>query len=214
MNGAELVVETRALLRDRATPYLWKDDEILRYLNEAEREFARLTHCLHDYNFYSIETVIGLTYYELDNKILSVLQAQVEGEECPMTRVTTLMRYHSTTATGTPRRFATSPSKPTYLSVYPAPDAAYIINLLTAILPSTDIDADNTPSVDEEYHLRLAVGAAAKCLSHSDTDGFAPELLTLYTNQWAIALRDGKRDSYRRALAPNNHVAVSARGTP
>jgi hypothetical protein len=48
MNATELSDYFRSQVRDTVAPYLWSDEEILVYMNEAQKMFVRLTNGIYD----------------------------------------------------------------------------------------------------------------------------------------------------------------------
>ncbi len=63
------------------TDYLWDDDQLVRYINEACRRFARQSLCLRDYTspITQITTVDQQEFYPLDPSIVAVISARQTG---------------------------------------------------------------------------------------------------------------------------------------
>ena len=67
------------------TDYLWDDDQLCRYINEACRRFARQSLCLRDYTspITQITTVDTQEFYPLDPSIVAVISARQIGGQSP-----------------------------------------------------------------------------------------------------------------------------------
>jgi len=96
MNLGELLDELRSgLLRDvsnlveGATDYLWSDQQLVRYINEAHRRFAVRSECLRDGSTpqcCQFTTVNGQGLYPLDKSVISVLSVQMTGDKADLAR--------------------------------------------------------------------------------------------------------------------------------
>ena len=203
MRGSELVAEVRRRLRDAADPPLWEDAEILTYLSLAERELCERTHVLVDYDCYQVQTTAGVGKYELDPEVLSIPVAQLSSATAPLGKVHNLEAMAFATTSGQPTHAGVIGSSPSYLSLYPVPDAVYTVLIAAAIAPSAALTLGSSPKVAASLHMGLTYGAIVECLHHSDVDGFEPELLDRYEAKWGTLLRDTKREVYRQAFSPN-----------
>lgn len=96
MNLTELLAELRTnILNDRSdrtsgnSDYLWTDETLIRYINEAQRRFARRSFVIVDAEtaaVVNVTLVAGQTQYELHESILSVLSAKVDGADRDLAR--------------------------------------------------------------------------------------------------------------------------------
>jgi hypothetical protein len=64
-----------------STDYLWDDDQLVRYINEAARKFARESLCIRDYTstITRVTTVDSQEFYPLDPSIVAVISARQLG---------------------------------------------------------------------------------------------------------------------------------------
>jgi hypothetical protein len=90
-----LTVLRRDILHDRtdrasgSEDLLWSDDCLIRYINEAERRFARLSLCIRDGRTpeaTQITLVDGVTEYDLHPSVLGVISGRLENEVADMAR--------------------------------------------------------------------------------------------------------------------------------
>ena len=170
MNTGELLTELREnILHDRsnrvagADDKLWSDVTLMRYMNEAQRRFARKSLIIRDSS--SVATVVtlvtGQKIYPLNPAVLAVISAQYQDDVVDLARAghAALSMYRQTDSYYfDPDQFRNiPPGKPLAVStdesvamddgdsmsvinlrVYPAPDAAYNgkkINLRVVRLP-------------------------------------------------------------------------------
>lgn len=106
MTLEELLDELRSnVLRDASglisgpTDQLWTDDTFVRYLNDAQRRFARRTLCLRDGTTPACTVVTlqtGVTDYSLHETVLAVLSARNEDEEGDLPRASHFALHGST----------------------------------------------------------------------------------------------------------------------
>jgi hypothetical protein len=160
MKLQDLLTELREnILHDRSdqvsgeTDRLWSDATLVRYINEAQRRFARVGMVLRDASTPEVTKVTlvdGQAEYTLHDSVLAVMSVRYETEELDLTRLD-----HSTIAEGRQRAYGTAmydanqvrllpPGKPlgfttdeqvaedeetrrsaVHLRVYPAPTAEY-----------------------------------------------------------------------------------------
>lgn len=96
MNLGQMLSELRInMLRDTsnqvsgASDYLWTDQTLVNYINEAISEVARRTECLRDATtpeIVTITTVSGQEFYQLDERILGVLSLRMSGDQADLPR--------------------------------------------------------------------------------------------------------------------------------
>lgn len=96
MNLSDLLQELREnILYDRsdrvagADPFLWSDATLIRYINEAERRFARHALVIRDKTTPDVTTVTlreGVSEYTLHASVLAVLSARYAGDTADLAR--------------------------------------------------------------------------------------------------------------------------------
>lgn len=77
MNREELRSTFRTRVLDTARPYLWKDDEVDGYINEAYIEAVDRGLVIYDRESFTVEVEVGVTKYQLDPYIIRVQGAEV-----------------------------------------------------------------------------------------------------------------------------------------
>lgn len=184
MRVSELLDELRRnILNDRSdrisgsSDYLWEDDTLIRYMNEAQRRFARRSLILRDARTPEVVNVTlkaGVADYDLHPAIISVISAAVSGATMDLTRVGHALIHGYTNPIGRiyyPADFSSSPAAPLAFAtdemlvedddgsvsalsmrVYPTPrteDAGTVIKLRTIRMPLDDLSPNNLSAVPE-----------------------------------------------------------------
>lgn len=209
MNVGELVEHIRSdVLRDEATPPLWSDALLVRYLNEAIDQFTIRTHCLQDETstFTTVETVPGVTDYPLDPRIVFVAEVvDVERGAVLRDRSRTRVGFRSITGRPVSYRLDASHSK---LKLYPTPDDEYELQMLVARKPLEPLVNDtDEPEIPEHFHLKLCDWVAYRCLRNNDPDGGKMMDAEPFRVDWEMTLRDAKRELYRLRTGANPMAA-------
>lgn len=156
---------------------LWSDTTLVRYINEAQRRFARRGYVIRDNRtteVVNVTLVAGVTEYTLHPSIIAVVTAKREDAEVDLIRVghsvlgsfsnpNTIMYgpTFDTLAPGAPLAFATDETlgeddegtnASVTLRVYPAPraaDAGDVIKLRVVRMPLDELTANNLSAVPE-----------------------------------------------------------------
>lgn len=185
MNIAELLDELRVnILHDRSdrvagsSDFLWSDATLVRYINEAQKRFARQGLVIRDGTTPEVTQVTlveGQTEYPLHQSVLAVLSARVTGDSGDLTRAghSVFDTYHQPDPVffDSSTYQALAPGKPLafsmdeYLSetdegsisvatmrIYPEPSAEYagtVVNLRVVRLPLEAMDLTGTCETPE-----------------------------------------------------------------
>jgi hypothetical protein len=193
-----------ATLRDTALPRLWSDTELVRYLNQAQIEFAVRTHELVDDTTTSackITTISGQAVYPLHKSVVIVAEAGVVTRDSATQEETGYTPLHDRTRgqlprahiKGCPARY-TAQVRTSSIRFSPIPDAAYDIELVVARKPLYAMDKGNdVPEISEEYHLALVDFAAFRALTNNNPEGANMASATDFKALWDVAVRDAKR---------------------
>lgn len=159
MELSELLYELREnILNDRSDrtagdpDVLWSDESLVRYINEAQRRFARQGLIIRDGTTPSITQVTlqgGVEFYPLHKSILAVISARYEGDDFDLTRSghSALDAYNAPdTHFHMPTRGAVAPGRPIafatdeMLTVDPADSSTGAVNMRIYPVPSADQD--------------------------------------------------------------------------
>lgn len=207
MTLQELVNHTRCnVLRDTATPSLWSDLEIARYINQAVKEFAIRTHDIVDDTTPAITTfatVAGQQVYDLHASVIMVNEVGLVEYDITVdpAEETSYTPLQDRTRRQLRRRF--SKGRPTAYTAQvrthsmrldPTPDAVYTVEMVVVRKPLVDMtNAKQSPEIDEHYHLNLCDFAAFRCLSNNKPEGADMAAGDDFKTLWDLAVRDAKR---------------------
>lgn len=239
MTLEELLDELRNnILHDRSdrisgtSDYLWTDTTLTRYINEAQRRFARLGLILRDAvtaEVTEITLVADQTEYVLHSSVIAVVSAKLVGDVVDLKRA-----GHSAfgvvpvvnEALFDPSQFShLSPGKPlaygtdegvaadaddalvnVTLRVYPAPSATYAgqkIKLRVVRLPINKLEhKHDTPEIPEDHHLEMLDWAAYLALRIVDHDAGNPGRAHEFRRMFEDHVVAARRNAMRKMFAP------------
>ncbi len=165
-NAGELFDAFRGDVVDTAKPYLWTDDEVVRYANDAYRMFTRLTGGIADIS--SDATVIDLTVgediYDLHPSILKIMDATLDSDGSDITVISGLDQ---------PNLFSTGQQRGK-CKVIQIPVVADTLLLSIYRLPLVHIvdDTHDLAEVDEDHHLHLLLWMKHLAYMKQDAETF------------------------------------------
>ena len=209
---------------------LWSDDTLVRYLNDAERRFARQTLCLRDASTPEVVEVTlasGVASYTLHRSVRAVVSARYDIDAGDLGRAghvamqeivppdTRVFDVNAITALtpGRPLAVATDEAldlpenAAVVLTVFQKPsddEDGKLIRLRVARTPLADLSLDKTddaPEIPEEYHLDLCEWAAYRCFRTADLDG-ASDKAAQHEQRFAAAISEVMRDVRKKMHAP------------
>lgn len=178
MTLSELIGAFRTEADDATLPYLWSDEEIVGYLNDAESEACIRAGLLVDETsprVARLSVAAGTAWTPLSSLVLQVdrawLESPLEGRprisleriECP---------FGEDAQRGTPRGYTISGSK---LRLSPSPSEVIVLVLRVSRLPLAPLSARNMraePEIPQSEHSRLLDWALYRAFSKRDSDTF------------------------------------------
>lgn len=234
------MLDDRADLLEGASDQLFKDETVLRYLNEAERKLSRDAWVIEDLltpTVTQIQLQENVNNYPFHKSILFVKAVRLSDSDIDLIRVgyndnriypdTQLMDPDfwdiNTTLVetpGRPQRFSTDLGT-RIIRIRRKPDAvAAPLKLMLSVVrmplvPMTLDEPDKEPEVPEEHHLELAKYAAGSCMANTaDIDAGLRTLgnkwVAEFNERCAIAKRDRQR---RQQSMPQFRFQGWGRGT-
>lgn len=177
MDSSELLAQFRLDARDTVRPYLWSDEEVYLYLNEAQRTFCRLTGGLADASSHvaRLQLKANKRYAEVSPLVLKLRAAF--GEE---SRKLELLNFEDIEFDSSRGRelFTDTPGsvhslvlgmEPHKVRVINTPTEDQVVNLTIYRYPLDDINGpDQALEVDEQHHVPLLKWA--RHLAHMKPD--------------------------------------------
>lgn len=239
MNLGELLDELRNnILHDRSdrvagtSDYLWTDATLKRYINEAQRRFARKGLILRDSKtaeVTEVTLVANQAEYTLHQSVLGVISAKLVGDPADLARAghAAFDTYRqpdpyffdpgqlSSLPPGKPLAYSTDESlvadendslSAISLRVYPVPSAAYAtqkIKLRVVRLPIDTLERNNQiPEIPEDHHLEMLDWAAYLALRIVDHDAGNPARANEFRASFEDHVRNARNSAMRKMFTP------------
>lgn len=205
MTGAELIDYTRFLVNDKAEPQLWPNSLIVKYLQEAEALFCRMTH-VYVTNDTVITTEVGVNTYDVPTNVLRVNGARTENNKL-VEMFDKAIHIVAEKNEGEPKGYSTGLS-PDRIVFYPVPDEEYEVTLTAACLPDIPLrETSGSLAIPAQHHYVLCDYAAAKLLTSHDVDETSATLADKYERRWYEGVRDAKRAMYHYRTPSRAHLS-------
>jgi hypothetical protein len=179
MNRLQLIDVFRARAFDTAAPYLWSDDEVQEYLDDAHNEAADRALLLRDTTtaeICEIAVEAGTASYELDPRILRVERAKLDLGRRPL-EITSIAVLDSqlpgwASMTGRPGMVAIEAEGAGWLATLVGkPVEADTLRLHVYRLPLASLAADACePEIPSRLHVRLVDWMMFRAYSKKDAE--------------------------------------------
>lgn len=215
MNVAALLARFRADVRDENAPYLWSDAEIYSYIDEAQKQFCRLTGGIADATSAECASVMltaGNSMADLSPKVLKVRSAfDALGKQLTIANMEDVEfgdLYGEELFADTEGEVTTIVigMAADQIKVIHTPDEDQVIHLIVYRLPLEDIENSNSElEIPEQHHTSLLLWA--RSLAHRKTDaeafnrGKAEEFARRFEQYCDMAKGEaGRRDHKHRTV--------------
>jgi len=215
MTGQELVTHLReSILNDVEIPYLWKDSELLRYLNYAEVQACRRALLIIDGTtendwgtsgtqgtlgqkpLCTLSIIANQATYDLSPKILQIKRCQLKSMTYPLAGPISYSELDDLMSgwIGTSGTVGTAGSGgyPTYFLSEPgntitfikAPSIDDTASLVVSRIPLIPFTLLTSPEIAERHHEGLMDWAAHLAYMKADSDALNLDLAKLYENRF------------------------------
>lgn len=242
MTLGELLDELRNnILHDRSdqidgpSDYLWSDEALIRYINQAYYRFARLALCLRDGttpNLTTFKTIAGQDMYPLDPSIVAVISTKMAGDQADMARAghDGFSAYHTPDtyffdpgqlsnlppgkplAWGTDEYLSQSPTGSTSvvtMRLYPVPSADYAgltVQMRVVREPVALLkEMSDIPELPAAHHLEMLDWAAYLALRIVDHDAGNVSRAQEFRQSFEDAAYKARLLALRKLFAPLQH---------
>lgn len=188
MNSTQLKDYFRSQVRDDVLPYLWTDNEIYVYMNDAQKMFVRLTNGIFDVSSEATEVYVeaGQKYADLHPSILTIREAYLNnGDKLKIVNLGDADTL-STSDYGVVKTMSIQniPGRIEYMVIgeergkcrwIMIPTENAVVNLKIARLPLTEITKDGQKfEIDQEHHIHLIEWMKHLAYNKHDGDTFNP----------------------------------------
>lgn len=188
----ELRAQCRVLIDDRVEPYLWGDDDLRLYLNEAEREACLRARLLRTTE--TIEVVPDVNTYDIDEPYFALAKQSryiINGRTFPI-RATSRDVLDKEVPdwrmrTGHPVSFVHLQDDPVnpQIILSRVPKVAATLQLDVWHYPLIEMeDGDDEPSIESSLHMKLLDWAAYLAFSRRDSDANSEALASKHQDQF------------------------------
>lgn len=179
MTAEDLLALFRVEMNDEADPYLWEDDLVYSYINDAQRWFCRLTDNIGDATTPEVTQITvqaGEDWYPMHPSILKIRACSrtdsgrdvevLNREEMPARN----MRFDGRSG---PVQALVIGMEPHKARIWPLPNEDVTLELLVFRLPLQTIsEANTTLEIDEQHHEALLHWVKHRAYSSQDAEAF------------------------------------------
>lgn len=199
MTPAELLAVFRDEVSDTQAPYLWSDLLFYTYLDDAQKEFCRLTFGIEDARTFTLALTPGSEWYALNPRILQILGAydQATGKPLPvLTRAEAVARNVRFDGRQGALQALFKGMEKASLRAYPVTATAQTISLETRRLPET-LTPVGALEIDEQHHLNLLTWVRYRAYSKQDTETYDPVKAATHKQMFEAYCRESKIEQGR-----------------
>ena len=186
-NGDWTLAEVQSRLR-------WDNEELIGYINAAERETAIRTQNLIESESTAVCALAitnGTDTYRLHKKLLSIERAKLDNEIHPLIEISwrdaEAMRPDWDTYIARPEYYIRDLQKGK-VRLYPTPIADDTLRFITSRLPLSDMELDNwdgdEPELDEQYHEKMLSWAFHLAYQKDEPNTLDPDKVLYYSQKF------------------------------
>lgn len=163
MTVSELIGLFRKKTRDVASPYLWEDDEIIEYADDAQKEACRRAHLILDSRSAVSEGDVsaGDPMVAISDLIISLRRVTLASNNMPLRRMSVrdmdeqLPGWEGATSTSTPLIYIPD-YEAGHIRLFPVPSIDDTLKTSAIRLPISDlIDSESVLEISAKYHRGL-----------------------------------------------------------
>lgn len=201
MNTIELIGYCRQKLHDKVVDYLWPDDVLLGFLNEAQEKAARNARLLRDATtpeVCRIDVKADKQAYDLDSRIIFVRRVQLASRSQPLGKISyrDLDQFQPgwIGRSGTADRWCTD-FESGKLWLNRKPTAADTISLLVVRLPleALTLSAKSEPEIPPGYHRSLHHWVGFRAFSDQDSEACDPKAADKHRSEFMSEFGEDSR---------------------
>lgn len=195
MNLEELIKQARTALADEVEPYLWNDEALVSYFNEAVQEACERALLIQDMTTPSVcklEVKAGQSTYKLHASVLQVARATLAGRVLEETSIEDLDASVGgwEDRAGQPNAFiylqTFGPANPA-LRLVPTPtqDGQLSLRVYRGALLPLKLQGCQIPEIPARHHHKLVNWVARCAYLRPDADGHDPQRAQLHEGYFA-----------------------------
>ena len=192
MDLLELITSFRTYTKDKSEPYMWTDDDVTLWLNEAEKEAALRARLLFDKtsSFCTLNVVTGTSVYALDSLINEIEYAYLTDSgsvKYPLTLTDRIQLNDDNPywrdSTFPPARFI---QDDTQIEIAGVMGQDYTLNLEVYRMPLKNIEdnTSDTPEIAGYHHEHLIKWVLHRAYLVNDSDKYNAKLSKQYLKEF------------------------------
>ena len=200
MNTSELLKIFRQEVQDTAQPYLWADELVYGYINDAQKQFCRDTFGIADSRSFKLQIrADGTEWYSLDPRIIKLRGAfdVATGNEIPLIAsekmATSGIKFNG--ALGVVKALVMG-LEDNAVRTWPKPNAAMTLELRTFRMPS-DVGAGDDLEIDPQHHRYLLHWVKHLAYDVQDSQTYDKQASDKYRAKWEAYCSKSKLDQSR-----------------
>lgn len=173
MNTTELLAVCRQEVGDLQLPYFWSDALIHTYIDDAQKQFCRLTYGIEDARSFRLNIKAdGTIWYAINPRILKIRNATnaATGSSVDLVAIEKMaeggMKFDGSTG---PLKALITGMEKGYVRAYPVPSVESTVELRVFRLP-TDIVAGDDFEIDPQHILNLLLWVKYRLYLVQDAD--------------------------------------------
>lgn len=199
MDATELRNLFRTEMSDAVEPYLISDDQVYRYLDDAQKQFCRWTEGIEDGRSFTVDIQPNVEWYDTDKSILKLRKATDVATGLPITIANPEkledMGIRFDGRTGPIKALVAGISKH-QLRAWPMPSVAVTAALEVFRLPAT-IEKGDDLEVDEQHHINLLLWAKHRAYGIEDSEVFSARKSADYEVRFRTYCAEARKEQER-----------------
>jgi hypothetical protein len=204
MDSSELYSLFRASVRDDVQPYLWSDEEVFAFMDDAQKMFCRFSYGIVDSTSTLTTWAVpaGTAFFSYDPRILKLVGARLEdGTELEILNYedgAIRHRFKLDNRQGKIKYIITNMDSSAVRFVY-IPDADTTIRLTIERLPLVPIQFDSQLfEIEEQHHIHLLSWMKYLAYSKHDAETFDPVKALAFQQEFISYCTFAKNEKARR----------------
>lgn len=173
-----IITNCRSLLNE-ATASFWTDAELLRYINDAERDIAITSGCIQKIDTVTTTNATRLVAFS-GYKVVAVEYVPTTGRPTYLMKITPKQLGHFTPASTYPERWFESG---TNIGIDPLPNSTYTLRLYLVDYPSLEMSVNTQiPCIPPVFHSQIIQYVLYRALLKDKKIGAATQQFSIYRN--------------------------------
>jgi len=199
----KIVTIIRSKLADTVEPYLLSDDDLVHYIDEAQREYAERTLCMRDATTYTVSVTADDPWITVDPRILHIREGYLQTSRRTLKPITLSrmsgelfspdygqLRVGWRTTTGTPEYMITDIQEGA-IRLAPIPVASETLEFVASLYPADFTDVDDALTLPDRDRRDLPYGVLMRVYGMQDSELFDPQAEAKNRSLWELAISRG-----------------------